>query len=188
MARTRHPPPLQNLAGRVDDPAEQPSGDEEDPVPLDQRPLRDLTAPAPESTRVIRPAAVLPARAAREILTWLADHDVTEGGCWAHDVSYVKRFSGPFDGLSGMRGSAVLLGSLHITWDRYSVTIYRVSLTEEGLARGLTVDGLCDEVLGVAGLSLATCPRADLADAPLPDPFRRGLSGPARLPRSSRSR
>ncbi len=137
--------------------------------------------------RVIRPAAVLPERAAREIMRWLADHDVTRGGCWAHDVSYIKRFSGPFDGVAGMRGSAVLLGSLHITWDRYSVTIYRVNLTDEGVARGLTVDGLCDEVLRVAGLSLATCPRADLVAAPLPDPFRRRLVVPPPLPRSGRS-
>ncbi len=135
--------------------------------------------------RVIRPAALLPDRAARDIMGWLARHDVTQGGCWAHDVSYIKRFSGPFDGLAGMRGSAVLLGSLHITWDKYSVTIYRVNVTEAGLAHGYTVDRLCDEVLAVAGLSLATCPRADLASAPLPDPFKR-LQPPAPAPRSGR--
>ena len=142
------------------------------------------TATPTASERVIRPAAVLPERAAREIMGWLATHDVTQGGCWAHDVSYIKRFSGPFDGLAGMRGSAVLLGSLHITWDRYSVTIYRVSVTDEGAARGYTVDRLCDEVLAIAGLSLATCPRADLVSAPVPDPFRRSLSP---LPPSPRS-
>jgi len=87
----------------------------------------------------------------------------------------VKRFSGPFDGIAGMRGSAVLLGSLHITWDRYSVTVYRVSVTEDGAARGVTVEGLCDELFAVAGLSLATCPRAHLAAAPVPDPFRRAF-------------
>ena len=128
--------------------------------------------------RVIRPAAVLPDRAAREIMSWLARVDVTQGGCWMHDVSYIKRFSGPFDGPAGMRGSAVLLGSLHITWERYSVTIFRVNLTDDGVERGLTVDGLCDEVLGIAGLTLATCPRADLASAPRPDPFKRPLTAP----------
>jgi hypothetical protein len=136
------------------------------------------------SDRVIRPAAVLPERAAREIMGWLADHDVTKGGCWAHDVSYIKRFSGPFDGAAGMRGSAVLLGSLHITWDKYQVTIYRANVTDDGIARGLTVDRLCDDVLAVAGLTLATCPRADLVAAPAPDPFRRGLSAPPPVPRS----
>jgi hypothetical protein len=127
--------------------------------------------------RVIRPAAVLPERAAREILGWLAVHDVSQGGCWSSGVGTVQRFSGPFDGPSGMRGSAVLLGSIHITWDTYEATIYRVSITDAGAARGLTVERLCDEVLRVADLTLQSCPRAQLLDAPVPDPFR------ARLPR-----
>lgn len=147
-------------------------------MPLDQH--------SSVTDRVIRPAAVLPDRAARDIMGWLADHDVTRGGCWAHDVSYIKRFSGPFDGIAGMRGSAVLLGSLHITWERYSVTIYRVNVTDDGVARGLTVEALCDEVLSVAGLTLDSCPRADLVAAPTPDPFRRGLSAPPPVPRSGR--
>ena len=128
--------------------------------------------------RVIRPAAVVPARAAREMLRWLETHDVTRGGCWASDVAYVKRFTGPFDGPSGMRGSAVLLGSVHMTWDRYDATIYRVSVTDDGAARGVTVEGLCDELLYPVGLTLASCPRADLVDAPLPDPFRREVPRP----------
>ena len=127
--------------------------------------------------RVIRPAAVLPERAAREILAWLQTHDVSAGGCWSSSVGTVQRYSGPFDGPSGMRGSAVLLGSLHITWDTYEATIYRVSITDAGAARGLTVDRLCNEVLRVADLTLESCPRANLLDAPRPDPFR------ARLPR-----
>lgn len=127
--------------------------------------------------RVIRPAAVLPERAAREILGWLQARDVSAGGCWSSSVGTVQRYSGPFDGPSGMRGSAVLLGSLHITWDTYEATIYRVSITDAGAARGLTVDALCDEMLRIADLTLASCPRANLVDAPAPDPFR------ARLPR-----
>ena len=131
------------------------------------------SATSAASTRVIRPAAVLADRDARAVLGWLAKHDVTEGGCWAHDVSYIKRFSGPFDGPSGMRGSAVLLGSIYITWERYQVTIYRVSITDEGAAAGMTVEQLCDEVLHVVGLTLASCPRASLVEAPAPDPFKR---------------
>ena len=131
----------------------------------------------PTLDRVIRPAAVLPQRAAREILDWLGRHDVTNGGCWSATVGTIQRYSGPFDGPSGMRGSAVLLGSLHTTWDTYEVTIYRVSITEAGALRGMTVDRLCDEVLAAADLSLASCPRAELVSAPVPDPFR------ARLPR-----
>ena len=131
----------------------------------------------PSLERVIRPAAVLPERAAREILAWLQTHDVSAGGCWSSAVGSIQRYSGPFDGPSGMRGSAVLLGSLHITWDTYEATIYRVSITDAGAARGLTVDRLCNEVLRVADLTLESCPRANLLDAPRPDPFR------ARLPR-----
>jgi hypothetical protein len=123
--------------------------------------------------RVIRPAAIVPERAARLLIGWVAENDVTHGGMWAHDIGYFKRFSGPFDGPGGMRGTAVLLGSIHVTWDKYEVTIFRVSLTEDGIARGMTVESLCDELLRHAGLTLATCPRAQLAPAPLPDPFKR---------------
>ena len=122
--------------------------------------------------RVIRPAAVLPAHVAREMLDWLARQDVTVGGCWSAGVGSIQRYSGPFNGPSGMRGTAVLLGSLHTTWDTYDVTIYRVSITEAGAAAGLTVDRLCDEALAVTGLTLASCPRADLSSAPHRDPFK----------------
>jgi len=122
--------------------------------------------------RVIRPAAVLPAHSARDILNWLASQDVTVGGCWSAAVGSIQRYSGPFNGPSGMRGTAVLLGSLHTTWDTYDVTIYRVSITDAGAAAGLTVDRLCDEALAVTGLTLASCPRAELSGAPARDPFK----------------
>ena len=129
--------------------------------------------PAGDIDRVIRPAAIVPEYAARLLMAWVAVHDVTHGGLWAHDIGYFKRFSGPFDGVAGMRGSAVLLGTIHVTWDKYDVTIFRVSLTDDGAARGMTVESLCNELLLHAGLTLATCPRAELAAAPAPDPFRR---------------
>jgi hypothetical protein len=125
------------------------------------------------SDRVIRPAAVVPERAARQMLAWLEQNDVGSGGQWSHDVGSIQRYSGPFDGVAGMRGSARLLGSLHITWEKYQVTIFRAHVTDEGVAAGLTVDALCDEVLAVAGLTLASCPRADLLAAPVADPFKR---------------
>jgi hypothetical protein len=123
--------------------------------------------------RVIRPAAVVAERVARQLLSWLDGNDVTRGGCWSHDVGAIKRFSGPFDGIAGTRGRSRLLGSLHITWEKYQVTIYRVSITDEGAELGFTVDSLCDDLLATVGLTLASCPRADLAPAPVPDPFRR---------------
>ena len=122
--------------------------------------------------RVIRPAAVVPERAARLMLAWLKEHDVSAGGCWSHDIGSIQRYSGPFDGPGGMRGTSRLLGSIHITWDRFEVTIYRAHVTDEGVARGVTVDSLCDEALQPAGLTLANCPRANLAPAPPPDPFK----------------
>ena len=136
----------------------------------------------PTLDRVIRPAAVLPERAAREILAWLQTHDVSAGGCWSCAVGSIQRYSGPFDGPSGMRGSAVLLGSMHITWDTYDATIYRVSITDAGALRGLTVDRLCNEVLAVADLTLESCPRANLLAAPVPDPFRSRLPRPRSEP------
>ena len=132
--------------------------------------------------RVIRPAAVLPERAARDVLRWLDEQDVARGGTWAHGTSWVQRFSGPFDGPSGMRGSAVLIGSVHMVWDRFEATIYRADVTPEGVRRGLTVERLCDDLLGCVGLTLATCPRARLLDAPGPDPFRRRLPAPRHAP------
>jgi len=126
-----------------------------------------------DNDRVIRPSALVPEQAARLLLAWVAVHDVTHGGVWANDIGYFKRFSGPFDGPGGMRGNAVLLGTIHVTWDKYDVTIFRVSITDEGAAKGMTVEGLCNELLLHAGYTLATCPRAELAPAPAPDPFRR---------------
>ncbi|MBK5305770.1 MAG: hypothetical protein JJD92_03690 [Frankiaceae bacterium] len=128
---------------------------------------------AVETNRVIRPSAIVPEHAARQLMAWVAVHDVTHGGVWAHDIGYFKRFSGPFNGAGGMRGSSVLLGTIHVTWDKYDVTIFRVSLTDEGVQAGMTVEGVCNELLLHAGLTLATCPRADLAPAPAPDPFKR---------------
>lgn len=125
------------------------------------------------SNRVIRPAAVVPERAVRQIMTWLEQNDVGGGGCWASDTNSFQRYTGPFDGMAGMRGTAKLIGSIHITWDKYEVTIFRVHVTDEGVARGVTVDALCDEVLAVAGLTLDSCPRAALAPAPAPDPFKK---------------
>ena len=48
--------------------------------------------------------------------------------------------------------------------------------SDAGVQQGLTVDRLCDEVLQVADLTLASCPRAQLLAAPVPDPFRRPLT------------
>ena len=56
---------------------------------------------------------------------------------------------------------------------RNQITLYRVTLTAAGSAAGWTVDRLCDDALSWVGLSLASCPRAELRSAPPGDPFRR---------------
>jgi hypothetical protein len=50
------------------------------------------------------------------------------------------------------------------------ITIYRATITRFGHQHGWTVETLCDEAHGFGGLTLAGCPRVDLA--PPPRPFR----------------
>ena len=56
---------------------------------------------------------------------------------------------------------------------RHEITIYKVTVTENGLDQGWTVETLCDDALIWAGLTIATCPRAELAAPPLADPFKK---------------
>ena len=127
-------------------------------------------------TEVIRPAAVLPEEAARVVLVELAHRDVRSGGAWASSPTLWQRYTGPWNGAGGATpGEAMLLGSLQVTYGsptRYAITIYRATVTTHGATAGWTVEALCDEALGYAGLTLADCPRADLK--PPPKPFRMG--------------
>jgi len=45
------------------------------------------------------------------------------------------------------------------------------------MLHGWTVESLCDEALGFGGLTLATCPRADLKPPPKPFRFTGGIPG-----------
>ena len=61
------------------------------------------------------------------------------------------------------------LGTLRSIYDspqRYFVTIFRASITPEGLEQGWTIESLCDDALKHAGLTLADCPRAALSPTP----------------------
>jgi len=120
-------------------------------------------------TEVIRPAAILPEEAARLVLVELAVRDVGAGGSWHATPALWRRFDDS-DGSDGDRTADThLLGALQVAYGtptRYDITIYRVTITSLGQARGWTVESLCDEALGFGGLSLADCPRADLAPAP----------------------
>lgn len=124
-------------------------------------------------TAVIRPAAILPENATRQVLMNLALHDVRVGGLWQADPSVWRRFDRSWDGDDGGPGSASLLGTMQVAYGiptRYEITIFRATISELGDRQGWTVESLCDEALSYGGLTLATCPRASLA-AP-PRPFR----------------
>ena len=126
-------------------------------------------------TAVIRPAAILPEGATRDVLMQLALNDVRVGGLWQADPSVWRRFDRPWDGQDGGPGDAVLLGTIQVAYGiptRYEITIFRVTISELGDAAGWTVESLCNEALGYGGLTLDTCPRASLAAPPKPFRFR----------------
>jgi hypothetical protein len=126
-------------------------------------------------TAVIRPAAILPETATREVLMKLALNDVRVGGLWQADPSVWRRYDRPWDGDDGGPGRAELLGTIQVAYGlptRYEITIFRVTVSQQGDAVGWTVESLCDEALGYGGLTLATCPRASLAAPPRPFRFR----------------
>ena len=124
--------------------------------------------------QVIRPSAVLSEAAAITVLRALNDQDVSRGGIWNATSSVWQRYDRPWNGLGGMRGSAQLIGSIAVIYDRpvrHQITIYKVTITSYGASKGVTVESLSDEALKAAKLTLASCPRAELADPPPADPF-----------------
>jgi len=129
-----------------------------------------------EIEQIIRPSAIVPEDAAAKIVAALSADDVSRGGVWNASVSVWQLYDRPWVGVAGMRGDSQLIGSIAVVYDspaRHQITIYKVNLTDYGLDLGWTVEKLCDEALGAAGLTLASCPRAQLAPPPPPDPFRR---------------
>jgi hypothetical protein len=128
-----------------------------------------------ERTEVIRPAAVLPDRAAVKVLEHLRWADVGKGGLWNASASMWQRYDKPWDGIGGTRGSSQLVGSIGVMYDtpaRFHVTIYRVTITVAGQQQGWDVASLCDDALTAARLTLAECPVTTLPGAPLLDPFK----------------
>ena len=125
-------------------------------------------------TEVIRPAAILPEAAARAALVEMAMQDVHGNGRWDAQPTIWRRYDRPWDGLDDP-GSAELIGTMQVAYGtptRYEITIYRATITRFGTINGWTVESLCDEALSFGGLTLATCPRADLK--PPPKPFKYG--------------
>ena len=125
-------------------------------------------------TQVIRPAAVIPEEAAHDVLMALSLRDVRVGGVWQAEPSVWRRFDAPWEGDDAGVGSE-LIGSIQIAYGvptRYEITIFRATITKVGAQQGWTVEALCDEALAFGGLSLASCPRADLKPPPRPFSFR----------------
>lgn len=124
--------------------------------------------------QVIRPSAVLSEANAATVLRALNREDVSNGGVWNATSSVWQRYDRPWNGLGGMRGSAQLIGSIAVIYDRpvrHQITVYKVTITSYGASKGTTVESLTNEALRSAGLNLASCPRADMADPPPADPF-----------------
>ncbi len=125
-------------------------------------------------TTVIRPSAVLPASAAQRILAQLERRDVSCGGVWNASPGLWIRYDKPWDGAPSGPGTAVKLGAIGAIYGspgRYDITIYRVTTTADAERAGWTADRLCDDALQFGDLTLAGCPRIELAP-PQPDPFR----------------
>ena len=123
-------------------------------------------------TEVIRPAAVLSENAARAVLFELTMRDARAGGTWIAQPSSWSLYDSPWS-QSADPGDARLLGTMQVTYGmptKYEITIYRATVTAVGTRAGWDVVSLCDAALAYAGLTLARCPRAQLA-AP-PRPFR----------------
>jgi hypothetical protein len=123
---------------------------------------------------VLRPAAVLPRAEAEKVVAALSALDVSDGGVWIVNPGLWQRYDKPWDGPGGMMGSSQQVGTIGSAYGsptRYEITLYRVTLTAHGVASGWTVEKLCDDALAHADLTLARCPRADLAQPPDHDPF-----------------
>lgn len=108
------------------------------------------------------------------ILAALETRDVSRGGLWNATPGLWQRYDRPWDGAGGSHGSAQQVGSIAVIYDaprRNEITIFKVVVLPHGLATGWTVERICDDALGYAGLTLGTCPRAELHAPPKPDPF-----------------
>jgi len=129
-----------------------------------------------EDVRIIRPAAVLTQETAIRVVGQLERLDVSKGGMWNVTSSLWQRYDRVWNGTGGTRGQARLVGSIAVMYDaphRHQITIYKVTVTPYGIDDGWTVETLCNDALTWVGLTLESCPRAELAAPPLRDPFKR---------------
>lgn len=138
-----------------------------------------MSEPAPgaaqafASVEVIRPAALLSEQATRLILAGLAADDVRNGGLWHARPGIWQRFSAPWPaGPAPTDGPGPgHLGTISCVYDRpqrYTVTVFRVSVTQHATDLGWTVRSLCDDAFRYADLTLDSCPRVPMDEAPRP--------------------
>ena len=128
-----------------------------------------------ETTEVIRPAAVLRALEADRVVEALGLLDVSDGGVWNVNPGLWQRYDQPWNGAGGMSGTSRLVGTIGAIYGsptRYDITLYRATVTAHGISLGWTVESLCNDALGYAGLTLPTCTRAELTNPPSADPFK----------------
>ena len=121
-------------------------------------------------SQVIRPAAIVPEEAARQILVELALRDIRNDGVWQSEPQLWSLYDRPWRGADNPAG-AELIGSIHVAYGtptKYEITIYRITVTRFGTSSGYTVDSMTDSALIFGGLSLADCPRATLSSPPKP--------------------
>jgi hypothetical protein len=121
-------------------------------------------------TEVIRPAAVLSETNAHRVRMGLERDDVRAGGRWHAEPGCWRLFERPWKGKDERSAAAAgLIGSIQVAYGmptRYEITIFRATITLLGTRLGFTVSSLCDEALGWADLTLATCPRIDMPAPP----------------------
>ncbi|HVF19531.1 MAG TPA: hypothetical protein VNA14_04740 [Mycobacteriales bacterium] len=134
------------------------------------------------ASAAIRPAVVLSKDTAAVALRAMQQRDVSCGGVWNATPGVWQRYDRPWTGVAGSRGTAELLGTIGVIYDKPAageIAFYKVTLTSAGRQLRVTEEALCDEVLGFVGLSLRTCARFDIDAVPAP-----GQGAPAQRQRS----
>jgi hypothetical protein len=121
-----------------------------------------LDLPAPELTRSLCPAAVLRPFEVDQVIAALRLRDVAVGGVWSASPGVWQRWDRGWDGPGGMPGTAQAVGTIGAAYGvpvRGDIAIIRGAVTAHGHELGWTVESLCNDVLGHAGLTLDTCAR-----------------------------
>lgn len=137
--------------------------------------LKDGAVAVPALASQVRPALVLAERETRELLAAAKRHDVGSDGRFSAGPAGIQLWSGPFDGPSGTKGTAVHLGSVDWSYDtpaKHYATIYRIMVTHAGVGAGDTTLSILAEVLNLGGLA-ADGARISMPAPPAADPFRR---------------